>query len=59
MTEADLLMSYGASAPDMFRQIGAYTAKILKKAKPTGLPVVQSTKFETRHQSYDRPGAWR
>jgi ABC-type uncharacterized transport system substrate-binding protein len=46
MTEADLLMSYGASAPDMFRQIGAYTAKILKGAKPTDLPVVQSTEAE-------------
>ncbi len=39
-------MSYGTDFPDAFRQVGVYTGKILKGAKPTELPVVQPTKFE-------------
>jgi ABC-type uncharacterized transport system substrate-binding protein len=46
MAEAGLLMSYGANVADMFRQVGVYTGRILKGAKPAELPVVQSTKFE-------------
>jgi len=40
------LISYGSSILDLEKQAGMYMGKILKGAKPTDLPIQQSTKTE-------------
>ena len=39
-------MSYAPNIADAWRQLGVYTGRVLKGAKPPDLPVLQSSKFE-------------
>src|SRR5262249_53376177 len=44
-TRAGGLMSYGTSVPDVYRQIGMYTGRVLKGGKTAGLPVLHTSPF--------------
>jgi putative tryptophan/tyrosine transport system substrate-binding protein len=46
MVEEGGLMCYGPSLAENFRQAADYVDKILKGAKPGGLPIAQATKFD-------------
>jgi len=46
MVAAGGLMSYGVDLAEIDHQVGLYTGKILKGAKPADLPVQQSTKLD-------------
>jgi putative tryptophan/tyrosine transport system substrate-binding protein len=39
------LIAYGNSLAEGYRQVGAYTARILHGAKPADLPVMQPTRY--------------
>jgi putative ABC transport system substrate-binding protein len=44
--EAGGLISYGPNINDAYRQTGVYTGRVLKGAKPSDLPIAQSSKFD-------------
>ena len=45
--EAGGLISYGANLADTWRQASVYVGRSLKGEKPSDLPIIQPTKFET------------
>jgi putative ABC transport system substrate-binding protein len=45
-TAAGGLMNYGASIPEALQQLGVFTGRILKGAKPADLPIQRPTKLQ-------------
>ena len=46
LVEAGCLMSYGPNLPDLYRRAAEFADKILRRAKPSDIPVEQPTKFD-------------
>jgi putative ABC transport system substrate-binding protein len=46
LTDAGVLMSYGANLNAVFEQTASYVSQILRRAQPGDLPIQQPTRFE-------------
>ena len=56
--EAGGLMSYGTDILEMFRQVGVYSGKVLKGAKPAETPGGSVNQIRVRYQRRDCQSAW-